>query len=73
MLQGPDDPKPAYSFELTTSFFAIDNSGYVIVNQENLDRDPPSPGTFRFQVCPFACLTGNIIISAVITKFINYN
>jgi hypothetical protein len=35
---------------MTTSFFTIDNNGYLIVNVENLDRDPPSPGTFRFQV-----------------------
>ncbi|XP_006563686.2 cadherin-99C isoform X2 [Apis mellifera] len=47
---GPDDPKPAYSFELTTNFFAIDPSGMLVVNEENLDRDPPSPGRFRFQV-----------------------
>jgi hypothetical protein len=50
LLQGPEDPKPSYSFEMTTSFFTIDNNGYLIVNVENLDRDPPSPGTFRFQV-----------------------
>ncbi|XP_066582504.1 cadherin-99C isoform X2 [Prorops nasuta] len=47
---GPDDPKPTYTFELTTHFFAIDSSGVLIVNDENLDRDPPSPGRFRFQV-----------------------
>lgn len=47
---GPEDPKPSYSFEMTTSFFTIDNNGYLIVNVENLDRDPPSPGTFRFQI-----------------------
>lgn len=49
-IQGPDDPKPAYTFELTTNFFAIDPSGVLVVNEENLDRDPPSPGRFRFQV-----------------------
>lgn len=49
--QGPDDPKPEYSFELTTPFFAIDtSSNSLVVNEENLDRDPPSPGRFRFQV-----------------------
>ncbi|KAL6434099.1 hypothetical protein ACFW04_005920 [Cataglyphis niger] len=47
---GSDDPKPAYTFELTTNFFAIDPSGVLVVNEENLDRDPPSPGRFRFQV-----------------------
>ncbi|KAH0560924.1 Cadherin-99C [Cotesia glomerata] len=46
----PEDPKPNYTFELTTSFFGIDQSGTLIVNEENLDRDPPSPGRFRFQV-----------------------
>jgi len=35
---------------LTTNFFAIDPSGVLVVNEENLDRDPPSPGRFRFQV-----------------------
>ncbi|XP_034178861.2 cadherin 99C isoform X3 [Osmia lignaria lignaria] len=47
---GPEDPKPAYTFELTTNFFAIDPTGVLIINEENLDRDPPSPGRFRFQV-----------------------
>ncbi|KAK6626827.1 hypothetical protein RUM44_009304 [Polyplax serrata] len=47
---GPEDPKPAYAFELTTDFFRIDDEGLLVVNQENLDRDPPSPGKFRFQV-----------------------
>ncbi|KAL2738583.1 cadherin-99C-like isoform X2 [Vespula maculifrons] len=47
---GVDDPKPAYTFELTTSYFSIDPSGVLIVNEENLDRDPPNPGRFRFQV-----------------------
>lgn len=49
-LQGPDDPKPLYSFELTTNFFQIDEEGTLVVAEENLDRDPPSPGKFRFQV-----------------------
>lgn len=48
--QGAEDPKPNYTFELTTNFFAIDQSGTLVVNEENLDRDPPSPGRFRFQV-----------------------
>ncbi|XP_015117521.1 cadherin-99C [Diachasma alloeum] len=47
---GPEDPKPNYTFELTTNFFSIDQSGTLVVNEENLDRDPPSPGRFRFQV-----------------------
>ncbi|XP_075213856.1 cadherin 99C [Lycorma delicatula] len=47
---GPDDPKPIYTFELTTSFFSIDKEGRLVVAEENLDRDPPSPGKFRFQI-----------------------
>ncbi|XP_054267666.1 cadherin-99C-like [Macrosteles quadrilineatus] len=47
---GPEDPKPLYSFELTTTFFQIDEEGTLTVAEENLDRDPPSPGKFRFQV-----------------------
>ncbi|XP_026273024.1 cadherin-99C [Frankliniella occidentalis] len=46
---GPEDPKPTYTFEMTTNFFRIEN-GVLTVNEENLDRDPPSPGKFRFQV-----------------------
>lgn len=49
-FKGPDDPKPLYSFELTTNFFQIDEEGVLVVAEENLDRDPPSPGKFRFQV-----------------------
>ncbi|KAI5749018.1 hypothetical protein M8J76_003987 [Diaphorina citri] len=47
---GPEDPKPPYMFELTTNFFDIDPEGYLVVSKENLDRDPPNPGKFRFQV-----------------------
>ncbi|XP_014216092.1 cadherin-99C [Copidosoma floridanum] len=47
---GAEDPKPEYAFELTTTSFAIDASGTLVVNEENLDRDPPSPGQFHFQV-----------------------
>ncbi|KAJ8668581.1 hypothetical protein QAD02_010244, partial [Eretmocerus hayati] len=47
---GAEDPKPEYTFELTTPYFAIDANGTLVVNEENLDRDPPSPGRFRFQV-----------------------
>ncbi|KAJ4436897.1 hypothetical protein ANN_17029 [Periplaneta americana] len=47
---GPEDPKPSYSFELTNNYFTVDNNGYLIVKVENLDRDPPSPGYFKFQV-----------------------
>lgn len=44
------DPKPEYIFELTTPSFLISKSGYLVVNEEDLDRDPPSPGVYRFQL-----------------------
>ncbi|KAF4523016.1 hypothetical protein B566_EDAN007446 [Ephemera danica] len=47
---GPGDPQPTYTFELTTNFFRIEPDGKLVVNEEGLDRDPPSPGRFRFQV-----------------------
>lgn len=47
---GPGDPIPKYTFELTTSFFDIDKDGFLIVADDRLDRDPPNPGKFRFQV-----------------------
>lgn len=45
-----DDPKPLYLFELTTPSFVIASGGVLTVNEADLDRDPPSPGQFRFQV-----------------------
>nr|XP_022907030.1 cadherin-99C-like [Onthophagus taurus] len=47
---GEDDPKPIYTFELTTPSFNIDKNGRLTVNENNLDRDPPNPGKFRFQI-----------------------
>ncbi|XP_063893861.1 cadherin-99C isoform X2 [Helicoverpa armigera] len=47
---GPGDPIPKYKFELTANFFDIDKDGYLIVNDDKLDRDPPNPGKLRFQV-----------------------
>lgn len=49
-LQAPDDPKPLYTFEFTTPYFAIDKENHVTVNENNLDRDPPNPGKFKFQI-----------------------
>lgn len=45
-----DDPKPMYLFELTTPSFVISSGGVLTVNEADLDRDPPNPGQFRFQV-----------------------
>ncbi|XP_066251478.1 cadherin-99C isoform X2 [Euwallacea similis] len=47
---GPDDPKPIYTFELTTPYFVVDKNGHLLVNEHNLDRDPPNPGKFKFQI-----------------------
>ncbi|XP_026810458.1 cadherin-99C isoform X2 [Rhopalosiphum maidis] len=47
---GPNDPKITYAFELTTNSFNVDSDGYVYVNEEKLDRDPPNPGKYRFQI-----------------------
>lgn len=41
---------PTYSYELTTPSFAISKEGILIVNEENLDRDPPNPSKLRFQI-----------------------
>lgn len=68
---GPDDPKPIYKYELTTSFFRISGKGVLIVNEENLDRDPPSPGKFRFQI--LAREKGGVAASAPITLTVILN
>ncbi|KAI8045501.1 cadherin-99C isoform X1 [Drosophila gunungcola] len=44
------DPKPDYIYELTTPSFNVTSDGILIVNEDNLDRDPPAPGRFKFQV-----------------------
>lgn len=41
---------PTYSYELTTPSFIISKDGTLMVNEENLDRDPPNPSKLRFQV-----------------------
>ncbi|CAH0553168.1 unnamed protein product [Brassicogethes aeneus] len=46
----PEDPKPTYTFELTSPSFLIDKFGHLMVNENNLDRDPPNPGRFKFQI-----------------------
>lgn len=44
------DVKPEYIYELTTPYFQINKEHYLTVNENNLDRDSPNPGKFRFQV-----------------------
>lgn len=47
----PDDGVlPSYTYELTTPSFAISKEGILLVNEENLDRDPPNPSRLLFQV-----------------------
>ncbi|XP_061390699.1 cadherin-99C [Musca vetustissima] len=45
-----DDPKPDYIYELTTPSFEVTSEGVLVVNEEGLDRDPPAPGKYKFQV-----------------------
>uniref|UniRef100_W4VRE0 Putative auditory receptor cell stereocilium organization n=1 Tax=Corethrella appendiculata TaxID=1370023 RepID=W4VRE0_9DIPT len=44
------DETPKYLYELTTPSFKVSKEGILLVNEEGLDRDPPSPGKFRFQI-----------------------
>lgn len=44
------EDSPSYVYELTTPFFTVSKAGILLVNEESLDRDPPSPGKIRFQV-----------------------
>lgn len=44
------DSNPVYIFELTTPSFLISKSGCLTVNEAGLDRDPPNPGVYRFQL-----------------------
>lgn len=47
----PEDGElPTYAYELTTPSFLISKEGILLVNEENLDRDPPNPSKLRFQV-----------------------
>ena len=40
-----------YTLEITTNFFRIDmKTGALLVNEPNLDRDPPSSDRLTFQV-----------------------
>ncbi|XP_063882361.1 LOW QUALITY PROTEIN: cadherin-99C-like [Scylla paramamosain] len=46
----PEDDPPTYTWELTTTAFRVDPEGVLVVAEENLDRDPPNPGVYTFQV-----------------------
>ena len=48
-----------YTLEITTTFFKIDmETGVLLVNEPNLDRDPPSSDrlTFQVNILPFIVL-----------------
>ncbi|XP_055588402.1 cadherin-99C isoform X2 [Uranotaenia lowii] len=47
---GPEDDKVEYIYEVTTPSFVVSKEGILQVNEEGLDRDPPNPGKYRFQV-----------------------
>ena len=38
---------------MTSSFFTVDQDGLLVVNEENLDRDPPNEPVLNFQVSDF--------------------
>lgn len=50
VFQGKDDAPAIYEFEVTSSSFRVNGDGYLIVDDPNLDRDPPNPSTHKFQV-----------------------
>lgn len=45
-----DDPLPEYTFELTTTAFRVNSEGILVVNEQELDRDPPNQSVHTFQV-----------------------
>ncbi|RWS15678.1 protocadherin-15-like isoform X1 [Dinothrombium tinctorium] len=45
-----DDAPAVYAFEITSNSFRVNGDGHLIVNESNLDRDPPNPQTYKFQV-----------------------
>ncbi|XP_053682890.1 cadherin-99C [Sabethes cyaneus] len=47
---GSEDEPVEYIYEVTTPSFVVSKKGILHVNEEGLDRDPPSPGKYRFQV-----------------------
>ena len=41
---------PPYDFEMTSSFFRVDQDGLLVVNDPTLDRDPPNEPRLNVQV-----------------------
>ncbi|KAK8748529.1 hypothetical protein OTU49_015837 [Cherax quadricarinatus] len=44
------DELPKYTWELTTTAFRVASGGQLVVAENNLDRDPPNPGVYTFQI-----------------------
>ncbi|CAG0925485.1 unnamed protein product, partial [Notodromas monacha] len=44
------DPILNYKFELTTTAFAVNTEGVLVVNEPNLDREGPNNGRYSFQL-----------------------
>lgn len=44
------DDLPTYTWELTTTAFRVASGGQLVVAENNLDRDPPNPGLYTFQI-----------------------
>jgi hypothetical protein len=49
-LQGAELNSSTYAYELTTNSFRVDSEGFLVVNDPNLDRDPPNQPKLSFQV-----------------------
>ena len=49
-LQSNPDDLPKYVYEITTTSFIVDENGFLVVNQPNLDRDPPNESRLSFRV-----------------------
>jgi hypothetical protein len=48
-ISNPDD-LPKYVYEITTTSFIVDENGFLVVNQPNLDRDTPNESRLSFRV-----------------------
>ncbi|XP_021945639.1 cadherin-99C [Folsomia candida] len=46
----PNDPRPRYEFELTSTGFKVDDDGVLIVADSHLDRDTPNQPQLQFQM-----------------------
>lgn len=51
IFQTAADDLPTYTWELTTTAFRVATGGELVVAENNMDRDPPNPGLYTFQVC----------------------